>query len=813
MMRIITALLITACCTFLIYVLDTRIFLQVPLGRLLSPHIGFWQNAEPFEMPKEEELILNGLRNEVNLYYDDRMVPHIFTKNEEDAWFMQGYIHARHRLWQMEFQVLAAAGRVSEIVGEAGLEHDRRFRRLGMVFAAENALQMIEANDTTRKQCNAYTAGVNAYIKSLQTSQLPIEYKLLGYEPELWSNLKSALFLKYMSYDLAGYEKDFELTRARDQFSKADFDLLFPEAADTADPVVAGDSSYVLSRPIPVPPADADSVYFKLGSPSVSTAAKPSPDWGSNNWALHGNKTRSGYPILCNDPHLKLNLPSLWFEMQISSPEFNAYGVTFPGAPGIIMGFNDSCAYGFTNGGRDVRDYYEIPFRDESRTTYYFDSAWYASRYRVEEIRIRNKPSLFDTVIYTHIGPVMYDRNYGMERSRSNDNYAVRWKAHDPSNEMMFFNRMVRIRNHSDYRASLPHLQAPGQNVIFASRSGDIAITTQGKFPAKWKGQGDFIMPGWDSAYQWPYDIPFESNPAQFNPERGFVSSANQIPSDSAYPYYLGRDYPSIRGFQVNKKLSDMRNAGIFEMMSLQTDNYNLFADKSLKVLLPALDSGKWNAAEADELAKLKSWNCRNDAGSREALFFELLWNHLYEAVFDDDFAGKPGPIATPAHYVLLEALGRDSVFRFVDDVSTTQKEDLKSIAAMAFRKTISEMNAVKEKNRLKDWSSYLDVQINHLLRIPDFSKKVMGMGGNKYCINAMKSQEGPGWRMIIHLNPENEAYGIYAGGQEGNPGSRYYDNFIRPWSENKYFKLWMMKEDEKNDKKVIRKSRFSPAA
>jgi penicillin amidase len=321
--------------------------------------------------------------------------------------------------------------------------------------------------------------------------------------------------------------------------------------------------------------------------------------------------------------------------MQITTPEFNAYGVTFPGAPGIIMGFNDSCAYGFTNGGRDVRDYYEIPFRDENRSTYYFDSGWHTSYYRVEEIRIRNKSSLFDTVIYTHIGPVMYDRNYGMERSGDNKSYAVRWKAHEASNEMMFFNRMVRIRNYSDYRRCLPYLNAPGQNVIFASRSGDIAMTTQGKFPAKWKGQGDFVMPGWDSAYQWQGDIPFESNPHQFNPPRGFVSSANQIPTDSSYPYYLGRDYPSIRGFRVNNRLANLRNAGIFEMMSIQTDNHNLFAEMALKRLIPMLDSSQWNIQERKELDRLKNWNLRNDPTSQEAILFELFWNQFYEGVFN----------------------------------------------------------------------------------------------------------------------------------------------------------------------------------
>lgn len=812
-MRKLVSFLIVAICVFLIYVLDSRRFLQVPLGRLLSPHQGFWQNAEPFSIVPHEEISLPGLRKKVSLYYDRRWVPHVFANDEDDAWFMQGYLHARHRLWQMEFQVLAAAGRISEIVGEAGLEHDREFRRLGMVYAAENSLKMIEANDTSLRQCNAYTAGVNAYIRSLPASGLPLEYKLLGYEPELWTNLKSALFLKYMSYDLAGYEKDFEMTRARDFFSKEDFRLLFPEIADSADPVIPFDSVGIFSGMLLRKPAMADSEYFKMAAPSVALAAKPSPDWGSNNWAIHGSRTRSGYPMLCNDPHLKLSLPSLWFEMQISTPAFNAYGVSFPGAPGIIMGFNDSCAYGFTNGGRDVRDYYEIPFRDESRSSYYADSAWHASYMRVEEIRVRNKPSVFDTVIYTHFGPVMYDRNYGMKRSGDQRNYAVRWKAHDPSNEVLFFNRLVRAKNYNDYRQSLPLLETPGQNVLFASRSGDIAMTAQGNFPAKWRGQGDFIMPGWDSLYHWQGNIPFEANPHQLNPSRGFVSSANQVPADSTYPYYLGRDYPSIRGFQLNRKLASFQKADISDMMALQTDNHNLFAEMALPILIQSLDSVLWNREEQAALSLLKTWNYRNDPDSRAALFFELLWKHFYEAVFDDEYRKADGVIAYPTSYTLLEAIKRDSAYKFLDDISTSSKEDLKYMTIRAFRKTVVRMGADEKLKSLQDWSDYLDVQINHLLRLPELGVRLKGIGGNKYCLNAMQSTEGPGWRMIIHLNPDKEAYGIYAGGQEGNVGSRFYDNFINPWSQNRYFRLWMMKKEEGNDIRVMKKSLFLPAA
>ena len=240
--------------------------------------------------------------------------------------------------------------------------------------------------------------------------------------------------------------------------------------------------------------------------------------------------------------------------MQISTPGFNAYGVSFPGSPGVIIGFNDSCAFGFTNGGRDVRDYYEIKFKDDSRKEYWFNNEWKKTDFRIEKIKIKGKPDYIDTVAYTVFGPVMYDKNFSGNRTVNNKNYAVRWKAHDPSNELKIFYLLDHAKNYADYSAAVINLHTPGQNCVFACKNGDIAIKTQGEFPAKWKGQGDFVMPGIDSSYMWQAMIPMDETPFQYNPERNFVSSANQRPADSTYPYYLGRGYPPLSWFYYQQE-------------------------------------------------------------------------------------------------------------------------------------------------------------------------------------------------------------------------------------------------------------------
>ncbi|RYF87934.1 MAG: penicillin acylase family protein, partial [Chitinophagaceae bacterium] len=450
-MRIIPFSLFAVLTVATIFLLNTKTLLPAPLGKLLSPQHGVWQNAEAADADFSADLQFDALKGKTDVYFDERLVPHVFAEVETDAYFIQGYLHAKFRLWQMDLQTLSAAGRASEAVGEIALTHDREFRRLGMVYAAENSLKVMEADPQTKAICDAYTAGVNAWINSLTESTLPVEYKLIGYQPTEWSNMRTALFLKYMSYDLAARETDFEMTNARRFFTLEDFNLLYPAIQDSLDPIIPRGTAFTKPAMVLEKPNTADSVYFK-GPASVEASQKPDVGNGSNNWAVSGSKTASGAPILCNDPHLGLNLPSLWYEMQISTPSFNAYGASFPGSPNVIIGFNDSIAFGFTNGGRDVRDYYEIQFKDESRKEYWFDSAWKQTEFRYEEIKIAGKPTLIDTVAYTVFGPVMFDKSYSGKRTDNKTNYAVRWKAHDSSNELLIFTKLNRAKNYADYQ-------------------------------------------------------------------------------------------------------------------------------------------------------------------------------------------------------------------------------------------------------------------------------------------------------------------------------------------------------------------------
>ena len=814
-MRIVPFLVSIAITILLIFALNKKWGPIPPMGKFLSPQHGFWQNAEPANADFDCELKFPQLKAKAEVYFDDRLVPHVFAENEEDLYFIQGYLHAKFRLWQMEFQTFAAAGMVSHITGEGKdgriLKYDRSMRRLGMVYAAEKALEEVNKNPLAKKVQDAYTAGVNTWIDNLKESELPLEYKLLDYKPEHWTNLKTALFLKYMSYDLAGGGEDLEYTNAKNVFSVTNFEKLFPITADSSKPIVSNSPE----NPYPskpafdlTVPAEANTLYFTYPKDTITNILpKPEKDNGSNNWAVSGSKTASHSPILCNDPHLGLNLPSLWYEMQLSTPNFNAYGVTFPGAPNVIIGFNDSIAFGFTNAGRDVKDYYEIKFKDESMNEYWFDSTWVKPEKRFEHISIRGKKEIIDTVTYTLFGPVIYDHSFPASEGNKNY-YAVRWKAHDPSNESMIFYELNHAKNYDDYAEAIKYLSCPGQNPAFASTNGDIAIWQQGDFPAKWRRQGDFIMPGYDSTYLWKGIIPRSENPNMKNPSRGYVSSANQLSVDSTYPYYTGNDFPVYRGYIINRKLDAMNNITIDDMKAMQTDNYNIKAEFAKDILLKT-DQSKLSADEKKYFDIYKAWNLRNDSGEKGATVFTIWWKELEKAVWSDELDKSGLPMPWPNEATLVESLHKDSVYHFLDNINTPAKETLEDDLLAALKKATDTLKKVEANGNLK-WAKFKDTKVQHLLRLPALSRLHLPIGGGPGIINAAKEDHGPSWRMIVQLSSPIEAFGVYPGGQSGNPGSKFYNNFIDQWAGGKYYKLWFMHNGDRMDKKIKWTMKFS---
>ncbi len=790
-----------------------------PLGKLLSPTHGYIKDPELACIKGKSNVDMFGLIDSVSVFFDERMVPHIFAENERDAFFIQGYLHAKDRLWQMEFQTHFAAGRISEIVGIKALPLDRANRRLGLTFSAEIGLKELEKDSSSLQILDAYTSGVNTYMSTLNEKQFPLEYKLLDYAPEPWSNLKTLLLVKYMAKDLAAYDDDFEKTAVLATLGKDVFDLMYPNREDSLDPIFAKEYIAPLDKNFSLSQPDTASSFFHPEMPDPIESDKPDKDNGSNNWALAGSKTATGRPILCNDPHLKLGLPSIWYELQITTPGNSCYGVSLPGAPGIVIGFNQDVAFGSTNAMRDVLDYYKITFKDASKTQYLYNGQWLPTSNRIEKFLIKNTNTHIDTVIYTHFGPVIYDEKWqglrnGHQRSGKTSNYAVRWKAHDANNDLIPFLRLMKARNYEDYRNAISTFSCPGQNLIFASKNGDIAVTHQGYFPAKWKYQGEFIMDGKDSLFEWQGVIPPDQVLTMKNPKRGFVSSANQLPADPrSYPYYLGGDYIYERGYRINAILSGLQKATIEDMMSLQNDNFNTRAHQLLPLIFKTIDSLPLTEDKKMWVLILKQWDKINDADSEGATIYSLLMDSLELNIWGDEL-DKSILGLMPEHNTIVQNLLKNSNFRCVDNILTPKRESFKDQLLLSIESISPVLTDLKKEKKLK-WGSYKGTCIPHLIDVrqnmQSLSRFDLNVGGGEGIVNATKKSHGPSWKMIVSLTDTIEAYGVYPGGQSGHPGNPYYDTGISTWAAGEYFKLWFMRDDETGSDKIIETIVFKP--
>ncbi len=778
------ALILLAVSGGLFFALNTKFGQLPPLGKFLNPFSGFWQNnAEMDSLP--ETLSLDGLRDSVTVVWDKRHVPHIFAQNLHDLYFAQGYLTARHRLWQMEFQTYAAAGRLSEIVGAQAIEFDRFRRRIGMPLAAERAEKNMLSHLETALALNAYADGVNAWIDQLDDARFPVEYKLLDYKPERWSTYKTALFISYFAYTLTFRNNDAQMTRARAALGDSLFQQLYPTLPPLAEPIVPT-NTHTTPRTTPLPRA-TEATGSLLG-----TSQDDEPYiFGSNNWAVSGNLTASGKPILCNDPHLALNLPSIWYETQLVCPpeSLNVYGVSAPGVPSVLIGFNDKIAWGVTNGTSDAIDWFSIDFTGDDYKTYRYNGGIRQTTTRVETINVRGAASVIDTIIETHIGNVCYrDHETPFDESVPK-NTAILWTAHRAGNELLTFLKLSRAKNYDDYVSALSSYNSPAQNFVFACNNGDIAIWHNGLFPKRQKYQGAFILNGRDSLDGWHETIPRTDLPHLKNPSRGFVSSANQPAVDDSYPYYLGWDYaPFERSSRINARLAELastKNITADDMMSLQTDALNPLAKLILPTLLKTLDTTSLSGDSRRAFDTLAHWNYEHRPNFIAPTIFERWWSSLQRALWETTIPHSvPYPSRNVTAATILKKDNTDGHLPFsAAHVSTSIQQSFASAVDTLVARYGSLGNTWA-------WKETRKTTVQHLARLAPFSREKLQTSGNYNCVNATGTTSGPSWRMVVELGDTIRAWGIYPGGQSGNAGSRLYDNMIADWIDGKYHRL-----------------------
>ena len=812
------------------------------LGSLMSPFEGYWHNGDKITASPDDQ-ILKGLKGSVKIVYDDRAIPHIFAENIEDAYFTQGFLHASNRLWEMEFLARAAGGGLSEVLGDrkisatlSTIEVDKLARRRGIVKGAENTLAVWQKDPETMKHITAYSAGVNALIAKLTYKDYPVEYKIFGVAPETWTPLKMALISKYMALDLALGSQDMQATNARTVLGP-DFDLVFPEYFKEQSPIVPagtafkksdsapatamakGATSGICPKKGPLSNSDVSSVENNiLPFPDMENETQPDPSNGSNNWAVSGSKTKSKHPILCGDPHLNMRLPSIWYEIEISTPEMNVYGVSIPGIPAVIIGFNDHIAWTQTNVGHDVVDWLSIKWKDNKKMEYLLDGSYRKVDLRIEDVAVKGVGVVRDTVKYTVWGPVVYEND-----TVANANMAFRWLANEmvESSSKVFYN-LNKAKNYDEYAAAIQGFNIPAQNFAFACKNGDIALRVQGKYPLKPKEQGRFVQDGSVSSSSWKTMIPSADVPFYKNPSRGFVSSANQHSTDPSYPYYYNSEYfDAYRGRIVNNLLAKSDSFTVEDMMKMQTDNSSLLAAEALPNLIKNLDLAALSAPEQALLADLKGWNFHFNPELTAPALFEEWMTAFYDATWDEILTRPDAKrILKPTTHRTVFLLRDDPDNKFFDNVKTADtKETAKDICTASFKTMAAEMVKKTAEIALKfpenpkpTWANYKDTEVPHISNIPGLGRSHIMNGGHRNSLNSTKKSHGPSWRMIVELGADKpRAFVVYPGGQSGNPGNKHYDDFVDKWAKGEYYEAVFLRKADETNPRITSTQTFTP--
>lgn len=582
------------------------------------------------EPARSNSIQIVGLQDRVTIRRDERGIPYIEAANDDDLYFAQGYITASDRLWQMDLLRRNVRGELAEILGPAALSQDQRHRTLGFgrivdATAAQMAPRM-------RTALEAYAKGVNAFIESRNNQNLPPEFLILQYKPRPWLPADSLAIGKLLD-EILSNTWQYDIMRASlADLPKEKRDALLPETSPL-DVLVVGKDRARRARgnsPPALPPPDA-SVLAKLAeieeARALATALYSFPDGqasaelaqASNNWVVSGKLTASGKPLLANDPHLPPFAPSIWYMTELVAPGVHVAGVTFPGAPGIVLGHNDQIAWGATNLGPDVQDLYLEKFDKEKPTRYLTPSGWREAEVRHEQIKVRK--GFADTSTETQTFDVTLTRHGPIVLEQEGARYALRWPAFD-SDSVEFEGLFLanRARNWKEFTAALSRYAGPTQNFIYADVNGHIGYYGAGRIPIRKTGDGSVPYDGSTDAGEWAGFIPFDKLPHQFDPRTGIIVTANQRVVGADYPYFLShvwaQPYRSRRIFDL---LSQRQKLTAGDFRRIQGDTYAiagaLFAREAVKTMRGQTMDNQMR----ESLASFAAWDGRLDADSKVA--------------------------------------------------------------------------------------------------------------------------------------------------------------------------------------------------
>ena len=733
------------------------------------------------------EYRLLGLEQRADVVRDAYGVPHIFARTAHDVFYLQGYVTAQDRLFQMELYRRAAAGRLAEVLGRPAFESDQLMRTLG--FARLAAQELAILREETRAALGAYADGVNKILEQRGES-LPMEFTILGYRPERWSPSDSILVAKLQAYDAAG-NMDQELLRGGlvQRFGASVLDTLMPDPSGRAAAV--DERAWAAVAPLLAPSSMAKPLAAFL----------PGGGTGSNCWALAGSRTDTGKPILAGDPHLAVRNPSIWYEIGLEGGGYKLTGFSFAGIPGVVIGHNARIAWSLTYAYADTQDLFVERQDPSDPNRYEYKGSFEPATIVAERIAIKGERPETLSVAITRHGPIVTPVLKGQTAP-----LALKWTALEPGHILDFVLGVARAGSWSEFREAAAEFEGATVSACYADVDGHIGYQLLGRLPAR-PGDGQVPVPGWTGEYDWTGLVPADRNPAVLDPPTGVIVNANDRPSqDPRSAGYAGEWDPGFRAGLISQRLAALGRANLDAMAAIQTDITSPPVWRFRTVILASVPRTRLGRA-AQQL--VREWDGVLAAESRGAAIYEVWLVQMLERTFKQ----KLGPVydewlqharAVFALYQLVErpddpwfAVGGDFAAKGRDAVAGVALDD----AAAALRARLGSDPLAWH------WGALHTITFAHplavgplalLLNIGPFERPGDGYSLNNggYRVATPYAQTThASERMIADLGDLDRSLSITPLGESGQPGSRFWGDQVKLWNGGDFKPMYFSRE------------------
>lgn len=719
----------------------------------------------------EGTIELPSLENEVTVITDGDGVPHIKAANNHDLFMAQGYIQAQSRMFQMEMSRRQASGTLSEIVGEAAVGHDKYFRSLGLRRAAEGSYDTY--SDESKKVLQWFADGVNAYIRQAkEENSLPVEFTLMGSEPAEWTPVDSLTIGKYMAFDLGGHwERQAFNYYALNNFAEEKAYELFPTYPENKPTIIGADEVDVAA--------------------SFENAIIPHAFNGSNNWVVSGEKSESGQPLLANDPHLGLATPSIWYQMQLESPDVSVSGVIFAGVPGIILGHNEEIAWGVTNTGPDVQQLYLEKRNPDNPNEFLYEDNWEEAEVIDEPIKVKDGETIDYEVVETRHGPIISEH---ANESAKDTVMSLRWTALEATTELEAILEINRASNWPEFEKGLEKFLSPAQNFVFASKDGTIAYKANGNIPIYEDGEdAQLPLEGWEKENNWKGYIPFDELPTVVNPDKGFIATANNKIIGDEYPYHISNMWAQpYRYERIAEVLETGNDLTAKDMQALQMDQMNLQAREFVPMFAETLNSVELTDDAQRALELLLEWDYKDHVDAAQPLIFHQWLDEIEAILYDGEIPEDVMDLFGSRGQTTDELLRKGN-----DSIWVEENGGIKKVLSVSLENTMDKL--LKEYgNETADWKwgDYHKVQFYHPLSdvspVLEFffnNEDPISVGGSSvtpmaasYDAETGIVDHGASWRFVIDTNDMKTGYHIVGPGQAGHFKSDWYHNQMNDW-------------------------------